>query len=74
MNAANLNSPDRQTARSFRWPLIVLGLLVGHMSLMAVAVTFATRAHRDAVLPEYYRDTADGDRAPSPAPARGVTP
>lgn len=33
---------DAEVFASIRWPLIVVALLVGHASLMMVAVTFAT--------------------------------
>ena len=56
-NPANLvphPRPPRPTGGR-RWPLIVVGLLVGHVSLMVVAVVLATRDKSFAVLPDYYQ-------------------
>ena len=62
MNAVNVTQPIRRRAGSIRWPLIIVGLLLGHMSLMGVAVTLATRVGRDGVVPDYYQKAVNWDR------------
>ncbi|QDV10035.1 FixH [Planctomycetes bacterium Poly30] len=39
---------------SYRWPMIVVGLLVGHVGAMALAVNIAGRDNGNSVLPDYY--------------------
>lgn len=48
----NTQTPKREG--SYRWPLIIVGLLVGHMGAMALAVNIAGRDNGNAVLPDYY--------------------
>jgi hypothetical protein len=65
MNLTNPAHPLPTPRRHLRWPLIVLGLLVGHISLMVVAVIIATHDQANTVLPDYYQKAQhwDQDRA-----------
>lgn len=56
--------------RCLRWPLIVIGLLLGHVCLMAVAVTVAVRDRSNPVVPDYYQKAADWDRTHAAPPPR----
>jgi nitrogen fixation protein FixH len=56
-------TPPAPKQRHLRWPLIVIGLLVGHMCIMFVAVALATRGHSAEVIPGYYQKAANWDRA-----------
>ena len=47
--------------RNLRWPMIVIGLLLGHVTIMAVAVTVATRG-QSSVIPGYYQKAQNWDR------------
>lgn len=64
-----MNAPSRDTtrrpARGWRywtWPLIVVGLLLGHVSIMVTAVILATRDKSFAVLPNYYEKAVNWDK------------
>ena len=60
----NDNAVDKP---SIRWPLIVIGLLLGHMAIMFVAVVLATRDHgSSAVIPDYYQKAVNWDRMHRP--------
>lgn len=39
---------------TYRWPMIVVGLLLGHVGAMALAVNIAGRDNGNSVLPDYY--------------------
>jgi hypothetical protein len=48
------NSPTRKPS-SWRWPAIIVGLLVGHVTLMMIAVVIISqRPGESAVIPDYY--------------------
>jgi hypothetical protein len=52
--------------RHLKWPLIVVGLLVVHMSAMVVAVVIATHHNSGgAVIPDYYQKAVNWDRTQS---------
>lgn len=54
-----------QPARKWRywtWPLIVVGLLLGHVSIMVTAVVLATGDKSFAVLPNYYEKAVNWDK------------
>lgn len=61
MNCLNPDSTVRPK-RHLRWPLIVIGLLVGHMTIMFVAVAVATHDRSGTVIPDYYQKSLDWDR------------
>lgn len=46
---------------SYRWPMIVVGLLVTHVVLMLVAASIATRDRSFAVVPNYYENAVNWD-------------
>ena len=46
--------PEPKTRSSWRWPAIVIGLLVAHFILMMVTVLIATGDRSFTVLPKYY--------------------
>lgn len=48
-----VNGKPRRTS-SWRWPLILVGLLAGHAAIMVVAVAIATNDKSFAVPPDYY--------------------
>lgn len=48
--------------RKSRWPFIIVGMLVVHIMLMAVAVVMSTR-HRPAIVPNYYQQALKWDQA-----------
>ncbi|MEM8711271.1 MAG: FixH family protein [Planctomycetota bacterium] len=52
-NSASTSSREARKA-SYRWPLIIVGFLAGHMGAMALAVNIAGRDNGNAVLPDYY--------------------
>lgn len=47
-------SPEPKTRPSWRWPAIVIGLLVAHFILMMVTVLIATGDRSFAVMPKHY--------------------
>ncbi|MFT5734678.1 MAG: hypothetical protein ACJAQ3_001431 [Planctomycetota bacterium] len=51
-NAISPKKPGRFV--SYRWPMIVVGLLCGHVGAMALAVSIAGRDNGNSVLPDYY--------------------
>ncbi len=56
-------SPDTiRPPKYFRWPMIVIGLLLGHICIMVVAVTIATRVRPDSIVPDYYQKSVNWDR------------
>jgi nitrogen fixation protein FixH len=64
MNAhapADVNPPARKW-RYWTWPLIVVGLLLGHLSIMVTAVVLATGDKSFAVLPNYYDKAVNWDK------------
>ena len=70
-----MNAPNPPPRKS-PWPLIVIALLVGHITLMTVAVAIATHDHNgSAVIPDYYQKAANWDRtrAKQRAAAEGPT-
>jgi hypothetical protein len=60
------NQPNIQPAlsflRRFRWPAIIVGLLLAHMTLMAAAVTIANRDHSFVAMPGYYERAVNWDK------------
>lgn len=52
----NLKPPS-----SWRWPILVIGLLIGHAALMLVAVLIATSDRSFTVLPNYYKQALAWD-------------
>jgi len=63
MNVDAAVKPSVRPERHLRWPLIVIGLLLGHMAIMFVAVVLATRDRASsAVIPDYYQKAVDWDR------------
>jgi nitrogen fixation protein FixH len=61
MNAEPTNVLPRPR-RHLKWPLIVVGLLTGHVSVMIVAVVIATHDKSFAVLPDYYQKAVHWDQ------------
>jgi nitrogen fixation protein FixH len=61
MNATNPAATVRKP-RHWKWPLIVVGLLLGHVSLMVTAVVLATGDKSFAVLPNYYDKAVNWDK------------
>jgi nitrogen fixation protein FixH len=49
--------------RHLKWPLIVIGLLVTHVTAMIVIVVIATHDKSFAVLPNYYQNAVHWDDA-----------
>jgi len=47
---------------SKRWPLIIIGLLSVHVTLMLTAAAIATRDRSFAVLPNYYENAVNWDK------------
>lgn len=47
---------------AYRWPMIVVGLLVTHVVLMLLAASIATRDRSFAVLPNYYENAVKWDQ------------
>jgi nitrogen fixation protein FixH len=47
---------------SRRWPLIIVGLLAVHVTLMLTAAAIATRDRSFAVLPNYYENAVNWDK------------
>jgi hypothetical protein len=62
MNIDAAVNPTARPQRHLRWPLIVIGLLLGHMCIMLVAVVLATREHPSKVIPGYYEKAVNWDR------------
>ena len=62
MNVDAVIKPSVRPERHLRWPLIVIGLLLGHMLLMLVAVVLATREHPSKVIPDYYQKATNWDK------------
>jgi len=56
-----MNMNKTPLKRNLRWPMIVVGLLLGHVTIMAVAVTVATRG-QSSVIPGYYQKAQNWDR------------
>jgi nitrogen fixation protein FixH len=48
--------------KSYKWPVIIIGLLVAHTLLMLTAVTIATSDRSFAVVPNYYQKAVDWDQ------------
>jgi nitrogen fixation protein FixH len=63
MNAENPALPAPRKPRHWKWPLIVVGLLLGHISIMITAVVLATSDKSFAVLPDYYQKAVNWDRS-----------
>lgn len=65
MNASNLLPVPPRPAGYRRWPMIIIGLLLGHVVIMMVAVFLATRDRGFVVIPNYYQRASrwDSDRA-----------
>jgi nitrogen fixation protein FixH len=63
MNAENPALPVTRKPRHWKWPLIVVGLLLGHISIMVTAVVLATSDKSFAVLPDYYQKAVNWDRS-----------
>lgn len=61
MNAANPAAPIRKP-RHWKWPVIVVALLLGHVSLMVTAVVLASGDKSFAVLPNYYEKAVNWDK------------
>jgi nitrogen fixation protein FixH len=61
-NLGAVESPARPQ-RHLRWPLIVIGLLLGHMTIMFVAVAIATHDRSSTIIPDYYQKSLNWDRA-----------
>ena len=57
----NTNETPVRPRRHMKWPLIVIGLLTGHVSVMVVAVVIATHDKSFAVLPDYYQKAVHWD-------------
>lgn len=55
----------------WRWPIIIVGMLATHVTIMAVAVTLATRDAGFSVVPNYYNRAThwDADQAARKASA-----
>ncbi len=51
-----------QPARRFTMPLVVAGLLGGHIVFIVVAITLATGDRSFAVVPDYYNKAVDHDQ------------
>ena len=64
MNANTSSEIDRpaRKGRYWTWPLIVVGLLLGHVSIMVTAVILATGDKSFAVLPNYYDKAVNWDK------------
>jgi hypothetical protein len=76
MNVATLaGNPGRPRGRAIRWPLIVVGLLVAHVSLMMTAVVVIKRHDTDRVVPGYYQKGLNWDRSGTASrPAAAAAP
>lgn len=48
-------TPRRKSARRFTMPVVVFGLLGGHMAFIVIAITIATGDRSFAVVPDYYQ-------------------
>jgi len=57
--------PDKPTFfQTYRWPTLIVGLLVGHVTLMMFCVTYAVSSHATAgVTPDYYNKALHWDDA-----------
>lgn len=51
-----------QKKKSYKWPLIIVGLLVTHVAAMMTAVVIATSDKSFAVLPNYYQEAVKWDQ------------
>lgn len=58
---ANVIQPGGRAMASYRWPLIVLCFLGGHMTLMSWAVFKATSDTNSAVIPNAYQKSLQWD-------------
>ncbi len=65
VTAASLPSQPMPHGGRFRWPVIVVGLLVVHVCLMGWAVALATGDRSAIVIPDYYQKSLrwDSDKA-----------
>jgi len=63
MNVENPALPVTRKPRHWKWPLIVIGLLLGHVAIMVTAVVLATSDKSFAVLPDYYQKAVNWDRS-----------
>ena len=54
--------PPARKPRSYKWPLIVVSLLLGHVTLMVSAVVIAKADKSFTVLPEYYQKAVDWEK------------
>lgn len=54
--------PAPRKPRHFLWPLIVVGLLLGHLTIMMTAVVLASRDKSFTVLPDYYQQAVNWDK------------
>lgn len=61
MAKPNPNKPVSTKGR-VRWPLIVVGLLAGHATLIITAVTFAVGGSGRGVVSDYYTKAVDFDQ------------
>ena len=64
MNAPSPAQPPKPQRpwRYWTWPLIVVSLLLGHVSIMVTAVILATGDKSFAVLPNYYERAVNWDK------------
>jgi nitrogen fixation protein FixH len=63
MSTSNASESPARPQRHLRWPLIVIGLLLGHMTIMFVAVALATHDRSSTIIPDYYQKSLNWDRA-----------
>lgn len=59
MNRPNAEPPH--LLRRWRWPMIVVGLLLTHVVCMVIAVVIATTDRSFVVLPDYYKRSLQWD-------------
>lgn len=55
-------SSSPQGSPAWRWPAIVIGLLVAHVMLMLAVAAIAMRDNSSVVLPNYYRNAINWDK------------
>lgn len=59
----NSNAPQPPSFfQSIRWPLVVVALLGGHVTLMMVAVTLSLASPSPTVTDDAYREAVEWDR------------
>jgi hypothetical protein len=68
---ATATGPLRPRRNAWRWPLIVVTFLIGHVLLMAIACTIAMRDKTFAVVPDYYGRALEWDQQKSAKIASG---